>query len=289
MQRNIMKKILMTLLLSQSIFLIVPEAIAQTKIAFSASKMSQVQVPELNFKEVMRTFYSGQMSRAFLDDEDLEKMPHVALGQPDKEGYSTVAIMHPIMSYKNNASENRYLIMIEKIQVGDGSVVTCHACAGTADLYSFKKLPNGQFQLVSRSAKDADFSGSWGRVGLDLEEISKNIQPLGKNLVGSVFQNGYTSTGTTETWWETLHLSENDYIQAFGVADAGADNSGSYDEDSPLSYSYEGELQVIKNDAEFFPIKVTYSGEKPSDDYEKINKVNYSKTFNFNSLKKEYK
>lgn len=285
-----MKKILMALLLSQSIFFIAPEVVAQPKVLFSASKMSQVQVPELNFKEVMRTFYSGQMSRAFLDDDDLEKIPHIALGQADKDGYSTVALMHPVMSYQNNLEENRYLVVIEKIQVGSGGyVVTCHVCTGTADLYSFKKLPNGQFQLVSRSAKDADFSGSWGRVGLDLEEISKNIQPLGKNLVGSVFQNGYTSTGTTETWWETLHLSENDYIQAFGVADAGADNSGSYDEDSPLSYSYEGELQVIKNDAEFFPIKVTYSGEKPSDDYEKINKVNYSKTFNFNSLKKEYK
>lgn len=285
-----MKKILMTLLLSQSIFFIAPEVVAQPKVLFSASKMSQVQVPELNFKEVMRTFYSGQMSRAFLDDDDLEKIPHIALGQADKDGYSTVALMHPVMSYQNNLEENRYLVVIEKIQVGSGGyVVTCHVCTGTADLYSFKKLPNGQFQLVSRSAKDADFSVSWGRVGLDLEEISKNIQPLGKNLVGSVFQNGYTSTGTTETWWETLHLSENDYIQAFGVADAGADNSGSYDEDSPLSYSYEGELQVIKNDAEFFPIKVTYSGEKPSDDYEKINKVNYSKTFNFNSLKKEYK
>ena len=285
-----MKKILMTLLLSQSIFFITPEVAAQPKVLFSPSKMSQVQIPELNFKEVMRTFYSGQMSRAFLDDEDLEKMPHIALGQADKEGFSTVALMHPVMSYQNNLEENRYLVVIEKIQVGSGGyVVTCHVCTGTADLYSFKKLPNGQFQLVSRSAKDADFSGSWGRVGLDLEEISKNIQPLGKNLVGSVFQNGYTSTGTTETWWETLHLSENDYIQAFGVADAGSDNSGNYEEGSPLSYSYEGELQVIKNDAEFFPIKVTYSGEKPSDDYEKINKVNYSKTFNFNSLKKEYK
>ena len=285
-----MKKILMTLLLSQSIFFIAPEVVAQPKVLFSASKMSQVQVPELNFKEVMRTFYSGQMSRAFLDDDDLEKIPHIALGQADKDGYSTVALMHPVMSYQNNLEENRYLVVIEKIQVGSGGyVVTCHVCTGTADLYSFKKLPNGQFQLVSRSAKDADFSGSWGRVGLDLEEISKNIQPLGKNLVGSVFQNGYTSTGTTELWWEALHLPENDFINSYGVADAGADNSGSYDEDSPLSYSYEGELQVIKNDAEFFPIKVTYSGEKPSDDYEKINKVNYSKTFNFNSLKKEYK
>lgn len=285
-----MKKILVTLLLSQSLFLIAPETVAQTKIPFSASKMAQVQVPELSFKQVMRTFYSGQMNRAFLNDEDLEKMPHIALGQADKDGESTVALMHPMMSYKNNLDESRYLVLIEKIKVGSGgSVVSCHACAGTADLYSFKELPNGQFQLVSRSAKDADFSGSWGRVGLDLEEISKNIQPLGKNLVGSIFQNGYTSTGTTETWWETLHLSENDYIQAYGIADAGADNSGSYDEDSPLYYSYEGKYQVIKNGAEFFPIKITYSGEKPSDDYEKINKVNFSKTVHFDQFKKEYK
>ena len=95
-----MKKILMTLLLSQSIFFIAPEVVAQPKVLFSASKMSQVQVPELNFKEVMRTFYSGQMSRAFLDDDDLEKIPHIALGQADKDGYSTVALMHPVMSIK---------------------------------------------------------------------------------------------------------------------------------------------------------------------------------------------
>ncbi|MFW1642270.1 hypothetical protein [Acinetobacter guillouiae] len=285
-----MKKILMTLLLSQSLFLIAPETMAQTKIPFSASKMAQVQVPELSFKEVMRTFYSGQMHRALLDDEDLGKMPHIALGQADKDGETTVALMHPVMSYQNNLQESRYLVIIEKIKVGSGGyVVSCHACTGTADLYSFKKLQNGQFQLVSRSAKGADFSGSWGRVGLDLDEISKNIQPLGRNLVGSIFQNGYTSTGTTETWWETLHLSENDYIQVFGVADAGSNNSGSYDEDSPLNYSYEGELQVINNGTDFFPIKVTYSGEKPSDDYEKINKINYSKTVNFDKFKNEYK
>ncbi len=290
MERNIVKKVLITFLLSHAIFLITPDAIAQTKIPFSISKMAQTQVPELSFKEVMRTFYSGQMRRALLDDEDLEKMPHIALGQADKDDETTVALMHPVMSYQNNLDESRYLVVIEKIQVGSGGhVVSCHACTATADLYSFKELQNGQFQLVSRSAKDTDFSGSWGRVGLDVEEISKNIQPLGQNLVGSIFKNGYTSTGTTETWWETLHLPENDYIQVFGLADAGSDNSGSYEEDSPLYYSYEGKYQVINNGADFFPIKVTYNGEKPSDDYEKINKVNDSKIFNFNHLKKEYK
>lgn len=278
----------MSLILSQSMFLTLSEVQAQTP--FSESKMAQIQLSELSFKEVMRTFYSGQMRRAILDDEDLEKMPHIALGQADKDSNTTVAIMHPVMSYQNNLHENRYLVMIEKIQVGDGgSVITCHVCAGTADLYTFKKISTNQFQLVSRSTKDANFSGSWGRVGLDLEEISQNIQPLGRNLVGSIFQNGYTSTGTTETWWETLHLSENDYIQSFNIADAGADNSGSYEEDSPLYYSYEGKYQVINNDAEFFTIKVTYSGEKPDDDYDKINKVNYSKTLHFDKLKKEYK
>lgn len=285
---NKMKKILLSLLLGHTVFFTIPHAIAQTP--FSMTKMAQTQVSELSFKEVMRAFYSGQMHRAFLDDEDLEKMPHIALGQADKDGYTTVAVMHPVMTYKNNASENRYLIMIEKIQVGDqGWVITCHACAGTADLYSFKKLSNNQFQLVSRSLKNADFSGSWGRVGLDLEEISKNIRPLGRRLVGSVFQNGYTSTGTTETWWEALHLPENDYIQAFGIADAGSDNTGNYDEDSPLNYSYTGELDVVNNGADYFPIKITYSGEKPSDDYDHIRKVNYSKTLNFDRLKKEYK
>jgi len=283
-----MKKILLSLVLSHAVFLTMANATAQTP--FSATKMAQIQVSELSFKEVMRAFYSGQMRRAFLDDEDLEKMPHIALGQADKDGYTTVALMHPVMIYKNNASENRYLIMIEKIQVGDqGLVVTCHVCAGTADLYTFKKLSNNQFQLVSRSPKNAVFSGSWGRVSLDLEGISKNIQPLGKNLVGSVFQNDYTSTGTTETWWEALHLSENDYIQSLDIADAGSDNTGNYDEDSPLNYSYTGELDVINNGADYFPIKITYSGEKPSDDYERIIKVSYSKTLNFNRLKKEYK
>lgn len=283
-----MKKLLISLMISHAALFAAPQVLAQAP--FSASKMSQVQVSELSFKEIMRKFYGGQMRRSFIDDEQLDKMPHVALGQTDEDGSSTVALMHPVMSYKNAAAENRYLVMIEKIQAGsEGHVVACHACAGTADLYLFKKLSNSKFQLVSRSLSESEFSGSWGRVGLNLEEISSNMQLLGKNLTGSIFQNGYTSTGTTEVWWEALHLPENDYIRVYSVADAGADNSGSYDADSPLYYSYQSKLEVIKNGAEFFPIKVNYTGEKPSDDYEKINKVNYSKTFNFDAVKKEYK
>ncbi|MDC4592268.1 hypothetical protein NQ794_16780 [Acinetobacter baumannii] len=283
-----MKKLLISLIISSSTLFAVPMAVANTK--FSVTEMAKVKLDTLSFKEIMRQFYSGQMTRGYIDDEDISKMPHVALGQADKDEYTTVALMHPVIEYKNNAKESRYLIMIEKIQVGsEGNVVSCHACAGTADLFSFKKLNNGQYQLVSRSAKDAEFSGSWGRVGLDLEEILKNMQPLGKDLVGSIFTNGYTSTGETETWWEALHLPENDFINSYVVADAGADNGGNYEEDSPLYYSYDSRLDVIKNGAAYFPLKVTYQGEKPTEDYEQIRKVNYSKLFHFDVTKKEYK
>ena len=283
-----MKKLLISLIISSSTLFAVPMAVANTK--FSVTEMAKVKLDTLSFKEIMRQFYSGQMTRGYIDDEDISKMPHVALGQADKDEYTTVALMHPMIEYKNNAYETRYLIMIEKIKVGnEGGVVTCHACTGEADLFSFKQLKSGQYQLVSRSAKDAEFSGSWGRVGLDLEEIVKNMQPLGKNLVGSIFTNGYTSTGTTETWWEALHFPENDFINGYSVADAGADNGGSYDEDSPLYYSYEGHLNVVENGDEYFPMKVTYSGEKPSEDYERISKVNYSKVLHFDAIKKEYK
>ncbi|MDM1283975.1 hypothetical protein HXZ60_10440 [Acinetobacter towneri] len=283
-----MKKLLLSLALSSSALFAAPMATANPQ--FSTLQMAQVQLDNLSFKNIMRQFYSGQMSRGYVDDEELSKMPHITLGHADEDQYSTVALMHPLVEYKNNANETRYLIMIEKIKVSnEGGVVSCHACTGEADLFSFKKTKSGQYQLVSRSAKNAEFSGSWGRVGLDLEEIAKNLKPLGKNLVGSIFQNGYTSTGTTELWWEALHLPENDYINSYGVADAGADNGGSYEEDSPLYYSYDSRLDVINNGAAYFPLKVTYQGEKPTEDYEQIRKVNYSKLFHFNAIKKEYK
>lgn len=283
-----MKKLLTSVVLSSSILFAAPMSIAGPK--FPAVEMGQVQLDNLSFKEIMREFYAGQMIRVYLDDEELSKMPHVGLGPVSDDDNTTVALMHPVLEYKNNAKETRYLVMIEKIKVGDeGTVISCHACTGTADLFSFKKLNNGKYQLVSRSAKDAEFSGSWGRVGLDLDEISENIKPLGKNLVGSIFQNGYTSTGTTELWWEALHLPENDFINSYGVGDAGGDNAGSYEKDSPLYYSYESTLEVVSNGAEYFPLKVTYKGEKPTEDYEQIRKVHYSKLFHFDVTKKEYK
>lgn len=281
-----MKKLLFSLAFSVG-FLSATPAMAAIPV-FSASQMAQVKLTDLSFKEVMRKFYSGQMNPISINDDDIEALPNVGLGLANSDGETTVALMHPVIPYKNTVGESRYLVTIEKVEVFNGSVVGCHVCQATADMYSFKKLDNGLFQLVSRTPKDVKPSGVNGRVMLDEKDIIDNMQPLGENLIGSVFKNGSLYHGLFAQWWEALHLSENDFINIYAVGDGGLDN-GQYDEDSPLHYGYEGSLKVMSGDSRYYPIMLTYKGEMPNERNGKIESINHSKIVKFDSIEKIYK
>lgn len=278
-----MKNLLLSLALSLSVLSATPVIAAVP--AFSAGKIAQVKIKDLSFKEVMRQFYNGQMFDIHVDY--MEDIPYIGLGKYDDSGRATIALMRPIIQYKNTDREDRYLIIIEKAQVSHGEIDTCHMCKATADLYSFKKLNNGLFQLVSQTPKDVEYSSSNGSVGLYAEDIQDSLQPLGKNLVGSVFTNFYMGQGARDDWWEALHLPENDFINVYYIGDAGSSNER-YDEDSPLYYGYEGTLKVLSDNTTYYPIMLTYKGEKPTEDDERIETVNYSKIVKFNPIKKAY-
>ena len=278
-----MKKLLLSLALSLGALSVTPAMAAAP--AFSASQMAQIKLKDLSFKEVMREFYSGQMFDIHVDY--MEDTPYIGLGEYDDSDRATIALMRPVIQYKNTAGEDRYLILIEKTQVSDGEIDSCHICKATADLYSFKKLKNGLFQLVSQTPKNVEESGSNGSAGLYAEDIKNGLQPLGKNLVGSVFTNFYMGQGARDDWWKALHLPENDFINVYYVGDAGSSNAR-YDEDSPLYYGYEGTLKVLSDNTTYYPIMLTYKGEKPTEDDERIEHVNYSKIMKFNSTKKAY-
>lgn len=283
-----MKRLLLSLAIGLG-SLTATSAMAATP-AFSAQKAAQVKVSDLSFKHVMRALYSGQMTNAFVNDDEIESMPHIGLG-PEKSGERTVAVMHPVLSYPSSTGEPNYLVIIEKLKVfaKGGGLVSCHACGADADLYTFKRLKDGRYQLVSRSAPDLQLSSSWGRIQFDASEFEINVQPLGKRVVGSVFSNGYSSTGSYESWWEVLHLPQDDYINIYRLGDAGADNGGQYEETSPLYYSYESTYDVIRKNSTYFPIKLTYTGDKPTADYERIEPVNYSVIKEFDPVRKQYK
>ena len=284
-----MKKLLFSLAISLGILSATPAMAAAP--AFSSSQMAHIKIKDLSFKEVMRQFYSGEMTSFFINDETIEAVPHVGLGKADSDGERTVALMNPVIEYKNNLGEARYLVIIEKVKVDSntGSLVSCHACKATADIYSFKKLNNGLFQLVSRTPRKVEPTGVSGRIMLEEKSIKNTMQPLGEEITGSVLKNGSFYHGIFVQWWDVLQLPENDFINLYALGDAGMEN-GVYDEDSPLYYAYEGTFKVLSENTNtmYYPIMLTYKGEKPTDDYERIEHVNYSKIMKFNPVKKAY-
>lgn len=280
-----MKKLLFSLALSLGI--LSAAHVRADAPAFSTSQMAQVKIRDLSFKEVMRQFYSGQMRPTSVNDEYIESMPNIGLGQVDSNGARIVALMHPMGLYDNAKGEPRYLVTIEKVVVYDESSEYCESCGSKADLYSFKRLNNGQFQLISRTPESVAFYDRWGTMNLQDNDIQKNIQPLGINLVGSVFKSGYMTLGETNSWWAVLHLPENDFINVYALGDAGSDNEGQDDEDSPLYYNYEGIVKVMPENAAYYPIMLTYKGIPP-DDPERPDFINKSFVMKFNPVKKVY-
>ena len=280
-----MKKLLLSVALSLGVLSSVP-VVAATP-AFSASQMAQVKLKDLSFKEVTHKFYSGQMIPTFADDVYIDSLSNIGLGRADSEGYRIVALMHPIEPYYSADREQRYLVTIEKVLVYDDSSEYCESCGSQADLYSFKKLNNGQFQLVSRTSESVDFSSNYGSMNLQNNDIHDTLQSLGENLVGSIFMSGYMRQGYTTSWWAVLHLPENDFINTYALGDAGSDNSGQEEEGSPFYYGYEGVVEVMPAKAKYYPIMLTYKGTPP-DDPELPKFINKSFIMKFNPIKKAY-
>ena len=280
-----MKKLLLSLALSLFALSVTPAMAAAP--AFSASQMSQVKIKDLSFKEVMRQFYGGQMTPTVADDPYIDSLPNIGLGRADSTAYRTVALMHPIELYDNTDGEQRYLVTIEKVLIHDDSLEYCFPCGSKADVYSFKKLNDRQFQLVSRTSESVEFSSNYGSMNLQNNDLYDTLQSLGENLVGSIFKSGYMRQGYTDSSWAVLHLPENDFINTYALGDAGSDNNGAHDYESPSDYDYEGIVEVMPEKAKYYPIKLTYKGIAP-DDPERPDFINKSFIMKFNPVTKTY-
>ena len=280
-----MKKLLLSLALSLGVLSATPVVAAVP--AFSASQMTSLKLKDLSFKEVMRQFYNGQMVPTVADDTYIDSLPNIGLGRADSTAYRTVALMHPIELYDNTDGEQRYLVTIEKVLIHDDSLEYCFPCGSKADVYSFKKLNDRQFQLVSRTSESVEFSSNYGSMNLQNNDLYDTLQSLGENLVGSIFKSGYMRQGYTDSSWAVLHLPENDFINTYALGDAGSDNNGAHDYESPSDYDYEGIVEVMPEKAKYYPIKLTYKGIAP-DDPERPDFINKSFIMKFNPVTKTY-
>jgi len=256
---------------------------------FNQADMNKIVLDDLSYKTVFRQLYSKKMNQIFLDDEAAIKLPHVGM-KIGKDEY--VALFHPIQLYKNAQNKNRYLIMIEFLEVNNGQVSNCHGCSTDADLYIFEKLENLSYRLVSKTESSTNFGGSWGKSALDIAKIAKSIKKVSTTDVGAFYEESGMHHGQKNTDLRLLLLFEDQYINVFDIAQISYDNNDDYGKDSPLAYSFKGKYKIKPDQSltKLYPIQIVFSGfNNAGDNSEKIVKYNVINDYTFDPESSTYK
>lgn len=265
-----------------------------------------VTIEDLETKSIFRTFYPSMFHATFESkDEEEIKLPHIGIEENSQE---YLAILHPAEVFKNNSGEDRYLIFVEKREIGkavseieNGKLVEkssnfyefsegCHACEGNADLMIFKKNNQGNFDLVSKNINSYTPPSQYGIINLNIENLASRIVKIGKNDVG-FFDDSYTysNDGGSDTLLHLIKLGD-DAIQGYNIDIVEGSNEGTYDQNSPLNYSFKGEYRVKTDqpDLKSYPIEIKFKGDILDEKTDKFVKYNKIKTYQFNNSKNTY-
>ncbi|KAF1020949.1 MAG: Secretory immunoglobulin A-binding protein EsiB [Acinetobacter bereziniae] len=242
----------------------------------------QVVLPNISTDTVARSFYKVTSSRERQKDDYWGSGKYYYVNKPSDLDDLTDAVISiaPIFTYQNMQGEARYLVPVEVTLAIEGRIETSHVTRGTLEVYLFKKLDNGQFQMISKSAQGGVESiEGYGRTSWNAQEFRKNLQAFGDNTLGSYTIDGYYGNGYGESVWSLLLLNEDDNIveQMF--------EEGKVSEQP--EYGYSSAIQVNKNGQPFYPFQIHYQGTDMNDNNQMV-KVNKIVPYQYDSESKLY-
>lgn len=242
----------------------------------------QVVLPNLSTDTVARSFYKLTSFREREKDDYWGSGKYYYVNKPSDLDDLTDAVISiaPIFTYQNMQGEARYLVPVEVTLAIEGRIETSHVTRGTLELYLFKKLDNGQFQMISKTAQGGIESiEGYGRTSWNAQEFRKNLQAFGNNTLGSYTIDGYYGNGYGESVWSLLLLNEDDYIveQMF--------EEGKVSEQP--EYGYSSSIRVNQNGQPFYPFQIHYQGTDMNDNNQMV-KVNEIVPYQYDSKSKFY-
>lgn len=289
---------------------------AQANKDFENLELNKTILEELSFKNIMRAFYADKMKKVYVDDESFQEENYVGLETPKRllenqytispnnqvklditedlkanfteVTYEYIAYMGKVITYKNTNNEERYLVPIITHAVSDGKIVQYRTAQAFIELFSFKKV-GGNYQAVSRTPPDPYPSGTYGYPSWNPQALFPNLKKMGKNLVGNyTFDHELIVHGFTESYWEIIHLPENNFIDIFYIlaGESNVDNIG--DEDSPLAYNYTSTLNIKNENSEYYPLQIKFKGEKIDHETGIISKIDKNSIYVFDEEKYQY-
>ncbi|MDQ9009739.1 hypothetical protein RFI36_08055 [Acinetobacter gerneri] len=235
----------------------------------------------LNQDTILKTAYPKTQTEAMAYQEPKELDDYFKNLPPIQLEKDVLGFIHPAIQFNNAQGEERYLVIVEKVNIYDGYIQACRACSSTADLLLYK-IQNGQFVLINSAKNQDQIPSADGHFTLKLkEQLNKNLQAFGKNMMGSYVKATFSgSGGHEESHWYAVLLPDTGKIQAIEIGYAGGSTSSYFADRPHLASSTSSTLKIIANGADYYPIEVTYT--------DKGNKKPYKSKFTYNAKKSEY-
>ncbi len=262
-----------------------------TQYSYAKDQPEFIETVELNrktnsleFKDILKGIYAQKIVNNQHYDSEGDFKPYAKTVFYDVAAQEQqLVLMHPVVSYKNSAGEVRYFVLLEKLTMSStGFIKSCNACSAKADFLIFKKQESGGFYLINYQLNVDDLPGGAGRLKLDIKQIRKNMQPVGKDIIGSYFIGYYTGAGgEAGSEWYSLFLPEQGKIQVVEIGMAGHDSSSFYADRPEHTSVTTSILKILPNDQSYYPIEIIYktlSGEKEKATFEKSHFIFDSKT-----------
>lgn len=221
-------------------------------------------------------------------------------------GQEYLVLMHAPEMYKNADKADRYLVMMEKLEISNkkhqfvgGRFVevgrsssysignTCHACVPKVDLFIFKMNKDSSYELVSKTPKGFEGHGHYGRVAFNIEDIGERIIKTGKNEVG-FFDDSltYMTQGVSDTALMLVRLNEKK-IDAYFIDHVEGTNGMAYG-DSPMTYEFSATWKMVNNSSETYPVEIKFSGDVYNSKIDRYVDYKKIKTFQYSSAKDRY-
>lgn len=259
-------------LLSNSSMAEIPQALSY--------KNTTVNVTSLDFAQILARVYSAKPIAVPAEIAVAAHAPKTILKGAE---HDFILTMLPVITYKNTLGDTRYLVVMQKNAYFDGQIMGCRACSADADMLIFRQ-DQGRYYLLNSTFNMTDLPGGNGELKLDFAQIQKNLQPFGKQLIGSYFEAYFSGAGgQSSSAWYALHLNEQQPIKLVFIADAGGDTRDYYADRPEMASLMTSKLNLFNNAMQYYPIDIIYR----HDVYKKKATFN-NQRFVFDTTKNQY-
>ena len=243
---------------------------ALTPSVFS-KKVDQSVLNTLDIDTIMKSAYPKTLTEPMAYVEPREIDEYFAEYPSRQLETNTLGFIHPTIEYKNIQGEIRYLVIVEKVEIYDGFIQSCRACQNELDLLIYKKQ-NGHFQLINAARDQNDIPSGNGHLRYDFKsQLVKNLQPFGRNLIGSYMLTSYSGAGgQEESVWYVVLLPDIGKVQILSFASAGGSTLSFYADRPEMGSETTSILRVLANQDDFYPLEVSYTHAGETKPHEKI-------------------